>query len=91
MPDARKLLRDIAALRAGKANVRSRQLIALAISVGRAEVNRGKEPTYEMDGRFPLTIPNHSRAMNPHTVTSILNVLEADVLAAIEAEERADA
>lgn len=90
MPEARKLLREIEALRAGKANVRARQLIALAISIGRIEVNRGKEPTYEKPGRPPLTIPNHSRGMSPHTVMSILNFLEADVFAAMDTQEQSD-
>jgi hypothetical protein len=74
-----KLRRRIASLRAGKANVRSRQLKSLARSLGRQPVKRGKEPTFEKFGRPPLTIPDHPGAMAAFTVESILDFLEEDL------------
>ena len=82
----RKLRRRIASLRAGKANVRSRQLRSLARAVGRERVKRGKEPTFEKAGRPPLTIPDHPGAMASTTVDSILDFLEDD----LDCEEAAE-
>jgi hypothetical protein len=75
-------LAEIQRLRLKKANVRARELIAIAQELGRKENGtRGKEPTYEMDGdgRPALTIPKHPGAMSPWTVVSVLDFLEQDV------------
>lgn len=69
--------------------MRSRELAALAKSIGRVEVKRGKHPTFELPGsrRPPLPIPSHSRPMSPSTVADILDFLEED-LDFLEARER---
>jgi hypothetical protein len=77
----RKLRRRVRRLRAGKANVRPVQLMRLAMAIGRQKIVRGKEPTFEKDGRPPLTIPNHPGALSMWTADSILDVLEEDLLA----------
>ena len=80
-PTIPELRRRIATLRRGKANVRFRQLAALAKSLGRVEVKRGKHPTFELPDRRrpPLPIPSHSRTMSPSTVADILDFLEEDL------------
>lgn len=75
----RNLRRRIQRLRLRKANVRYKQLTSLTQSVGRESVKRGKHPTFEMEGRPPLTIPNHPGSLSPITVDSILDMLEADL------------
>ena len=42
-------------------------------------MKRGKHPTFEMEGRPPLSIPNHPRALSPITVDDILDILEEDL------------
>lgn len=75
----RSLRRRIQRLRDSRANVRFRQLKSLAEAIGRRSAKRGKHPTFEKEGRPPLPIPNHPRAMSPITVDGILDLLEEDL------------
>ena len=84
-PQQRERARQkIQLLRRRLANVKRRELVNLAESVGRRFTGRGDEPTYEKVGRKPLTIPGHEGTMKSKWVTkNILNLLEED----IEADE----
>jgi hypothetical protein len=77
----RKLRREIEALRAGIHNVRPRDLIRLALQLGRELDDRGKHPTYVstlIPNSNPLSIPGHP-TIKPTTAKSILDELEADI------------
>ena len=52
--------------------------MSLAQSIGRRPDKRGKEPTFVMKPRPPLTIPHHTK-MSKYTVESILDQLEEDL------------
>jgi hypothetical protein len=73
--------RRIRSLHAGSGNVRRRQLVSLAKTLGRKESNRGKEPTY-ISIAFPdlraVTIPSHPGTMPRFTVESILDQFEGN-------------
>lgn len=75
----RKLRRRIEQLRRRKANVRSRELVSVARSLGWLPSKRGKDPAFEKKGRLPFTIPAHPGEMSPLTVDSILETLGADL------------
>lgn len=69
---------------ARRSQQKARDLEALARMLGRRRDKRGKEPTWVHDELpvFPLSIPHHGgRDLAPSTRSSILNVLEGDVIA----------
>jgi hypothetical protein len=69
---------------ARRSQQRARDLERLARMLGRRQDRRGKEPTWVHDELpvYPLSIPHHGgRDLATGTRNSILNVLEADVLA----------
>ena len=69
-------------LRSRTANIKSRELVALAESLGRRPSKRGKEPTYVSDhfpSLRPISIPSHSGTMKRFTASNILNMLEEDI------------
>lgn len=73
--------RRIRSLHAGSGNVRRRQLVSLAKTLGRKESNRGKEPTYistVFPDMRPVSIPSHPGALPRFTVESILDQLDGD-------------
>lgn len=80
-----KLERQLKSMQASPYGVRADDLVSLAKKLGRAKVNRGKEPTYEraplMPGGvvFPLTIPGHTGDLAVGTVKSIVNTLQDDI------------
>lgn len=74
-----KLRRELNAFRARKRSLRAAELISFAERIGRKRVKRGKEPTYERQGWFPLTIPNHPGNLAIGTASSILDQLEEDI------------
>ncbi len=80
-----KLRRQLASMRRRLGNVHREELVSLATALGRTKVNRGKEPTYERQGWYPLTIPGHVK-ISKFTVGNILNQLEADLVALEDAE-----
>lgn len=63
-------------------NRKPKEFISIAKKLGRALVNRGKEPNYakECDPTLspPLSIPNHS-TIKPGTARSIIDALLSDV------------
>jgi hypothetical protein len=59
-------------------SVGPRELASLARAIGRSPDKRGKEPTFVMRPRPPLTIPHHKR-ISKYTVASILDQLEEDL------------
>jgi len=76
---ARKLRREVEALRRGTPNVG--QLQRLARRLGRQLTNRGKEPTWvnrELPELRPLSIPNNPSTPRP-TKQSIVDELEGDL------------
>lgn len=75
----RKLRSDIEKLRRRRGSIRATELVALALKLGRVESNRGKEPTYIVNGAFPLSIPKHPGTLAIGTACNILNALEADL------------
>ncbi len=91
-----KIERKLEILRSRQANIRDRELVSLAKSLGRLRSPRGKEPTY-INEFFqhlrPLSIPSHPRALNRFTAGSIIDQLELDILAwdeFLENEEKED-
>lgn len=76
----RDLRRRIRQLLRGPANVDPKELVRLALSVGRMPAKRGKEPTFVLEGttRLPLTIPAHRR-IGKYTVIDILRFLLDDL------------
>lgn len=70
--------RRIARLRARAANVRSRELQALAEAAGWSARSGGKHVTYSKHGRLPLAIPTHPGALKLGTVRKILDIVEGD-------------
>lgn len=79
MARIRDLRLRIRQLKRRPANVSRRELVSLALQIGRTEARRGKEPTYVMDSRPPLTIPAHNKGIGKFTVLNILNFLDADL------------
>lgn len=83
LPRIRELRRRIQRLRPGIANIKPRELVALAEAVGRSPRKGGKEPTYVMDGRPPLQIPQHGSSKRSsvakYTAKNILDHLEEDL------------
>jgi hypothetical protein len=79
-----KLKRELSELR-GRTAIKSRELEQFAKKVGRRRSTRGKEPTYEMPGRRPLTIPHHSGDLKIGAKNNVLDALEADLPAYEEA------
>jgi hypothetical protein len=77
-----KIRRQIESLQKRPVDIRPRELIRLATALGRKEVNRGKEPTYEsteLDTPV-VAIPKHGGAtLSPGTARNILDQLELDV------------
>jgi hypothetical protein len=82
-----KLRREVDGMRKRMGAIRGDELIAIAKKLGRKKVNRGKEPTYEIAGRYPLTIPGHPGTLAVGTAASILNQLDDDLVALEENEE----
>jgi|Deesub1362A_J573_1020465.scaffolds.fasta_scaffold09066_4 hypothetical protein len=77
-----KIKRKMDDLRARSAGIRSRELVSIAISLGRRRSKRGKEPTYVSEPfphLRPLSIPSHSKPLKRFTASSILDQLEEDV------------
>ena len=78
---------------ARRSQQKARDLETLARMLGRRQDKRGREPTWVHDELlvYPLSIPHHgSRDLAPGTRNSILNVLEADVIAWEERLELGD-
>ena len=67
---------EIQSLRRWPANVRNRELVSLAESLGWRHVATGSEPRYRRPGRGPLFIPNHPGALKKVTVKKIPDLLE---------------
>jgi len=76
-----KFGKRIAKLRRRSNNIRSRELKALALSMGRIPKNTGKHPTFEggPPGTFPISIPDHPGTLKRFTAENILDVLERDL------------
>jgi hypothetical protein len=75
-----KLKRELAKLRARSA-VKAKELERFAEKVGRRRSTRGKEPTFELAGRRPLSIPHHPGDLKIGTKNNILDTLEGDLIA----------
>jgi hypothetical protein len=76
-----KLRRELRALRAGKYNLKTSDLVRFARKVGRLpNTQRGKEPTYvsPIPGTRPLSIPGHT-TINPYTADAIMDSFEEDL------------
>jgi hypothetical protein len=88
-----KLRRDLKQLRAGKYNIKPRDLISLAKRLGRRLDNRGKHPMYVSD-LFPsaraISIPGHP-TINSYTAEQILDDLELDLVKLEELHEQEEA
>jgi len=69
-----RLRRELAELRARSA-VRAKELEQFAKRVGRRKSARGKEPTFELAGRHPLSIPHHPGDLRIGTKNNILDTL----------------
>ena len=79
-----RLKRRMSGLRARSAGIRTRELVSIAVALGRRRSKRGDEPTYLSDSfpdLRPLTIPSHSRPLKRGTALNILDQLEQDVIA----------
>ena len=77
-----KLKRELTQMR--RSPQKARDLEGLARKLGRKQVKRGKEPTWEspFPELFPLSIPHHGgKGIATGTKSSILDQLEGDVLA----------
>ena len=66
-----------------RGGLKSYEIESVAIRLGRAKSDRGKEPTW-VNKQFPylrpLSIPHHgSRDLNKYTVGGILDQLEEDI------------
>jgi hypothetical protein len=79
----RRLRRKLAKLRSkARGGIPSVELERFAESLGRREAKRGDHPTYISDllpDARPVSIPHHSRPLNPFTAGSILDDLELDL------------
>jgi len=77
-----KLRRELTSLRAGKHNLKPKDLIRFAGKVSRKrDTSRGKEPTYislQFPELRPLSIPGHP-TINSYTAVAIIDSLEADL------------
>jgi hypothetical protein len=76
-----ELRQEIAALRARPHNIKSKELISLAKSLGRVKAKRGKHLIYVstlMPTRNPLVIPGH-RTLKSGTAGQIMDELSADI------------
>jgi hypothetical protein len=69
-----RLRRELAELRARSA-VKAKELEQFAKRVGRRKSARGKEPTFELAGRRPLSIPHHPGDLRIGTKNNILDTL----------------
>jgi hypothetical protein len=72
----------------GRGSVKSAEIEALAVALGRVRHKRGSEPTWVNESYphlRPVSIPHHTRDLNRFTARAILRQLEED-LAALEAE-----
>jgi hypothetical protein len=78
MSRIRRLRRRIQQLRASKAQASPAALVRLTRAIGRVPDRRGKEPTFVMPPRPPLTIPHHGKIGN-YTVAGILDQLDEDL------------
>ena len=79
-----RLRRELAELRARTA-VKPKELERFAKRVGRRRSIRGQEPTFELEGRRPLSIPIHPGDLRIGTKNNILDTLEGDLTAYEEA------
>jgi hypothetical protein len=61
-----------------KRGVSSDEVISIAEALGRKRFQRGKEPTWVMPPRTPLSIPNR-KDLAPGTKNNILDALERDI------------
>lgn len=79
----RKAREKLTTLRGRKANIKSRELISFAKSIGREFSPRGKEPTYVstlLPYSMPFSIPNHGgRPLAKYTAGNILDSIERDL------------
>jgi hypothetical protein len=78
----RKLKRRLTALRRRVGNIRSRELVGLAQSLGRKRDPRGKEPTYVSEwlrDAKPISIPNHPGSLSRFVAGNILDQFEQDL------------
>jgi hypothetical protein len=60
---------------------KAKTLESVAKRLGRKKVKRGKEPVWESELGYPLSIPHHSKDVPKGTTNSILSVFEEDILA----------
>jgi hypothetical protein len=89
-PKRREEVRQgLEALRRRSGSIKGRELVHIALSLGRTPLNRGKEPTYVRPGWFPLSIPGHPGTLKKGTACNIINQLEED-LDRIEQEAAAE-
>ena len=79
-----RLRRELAELRA-RTVVKPKELERFAKRVGRRRSVRGKEPTFELAGCRPLSIPIHPGDLRIGTKNNILDILEGDLTAYEEA------
>lgn len=80
----KKIKKTLNDLRSKPNNIRSKELIKLAKSLGRRLFKRGHEPTYVsnlLPRSYPISIPNHPGAMPRFTAENILDQLEQDIFA----------
>ncbi len=78
----KKIRKNLSNLRLKPNNIRSRELIKLAKSLGRKLFDRGHEPTYISDllpRSYPISIPKHPGALPRFTAGNILDQLEQDI------------
>lgn len=78
----KKIKKTLNDLRSKPNNIRSKELIKLAKSLGRRLFKRGHEPNYLSDllpRSRPISIPNHPGAMARFTAENILDQLEQDI------------
>jgi len=79
-----RLWRELAELRVRKV-VKPIELERFAKRVGRRRSVRAKEPTFELAGRRPLSIPIHPGDLRIGTKNNIPDILEGDLTAYEEA------
>ena len=86
----KKIKLVLKALRSRPNNIRSKELIKLAKSLGRRLTDRGSEPNYISDllpRKHPISIPNHG-IMKRFTAENILDQLDEDIFDLEEQESQ---
>lgn len=87
----RKVGADLDRLRRQSANIKAKDLIAVALKLGRREVTgRGIHRMFVTDvisGAFPIGIPDHGKPLNKHTAVHIIGLLEQELQTLLELAE----